>query len=131
MLENEECPLGKGTPIVGCSQSKCQYHVEGNCEFLACQSIIGEERRDKRLQMTTDLYKITAPELQSRAHDVMIAILLNGFFEHVFNKSILDCTASDLKTLRESEEQFYSWRNKERPKFAECIRVLALIETNL
>lgn len=125
------CPIGRDFSQSACENQKCQYRVRGNCEFLACQSIIGEDRRDRRLQLTSELYDVTVPELQSSAQNVMIAILLNGFFEHVFNKPILDCTRSELNTLRNSEQQFYAWRNKERPKFAECLRVLDTIETNL
>jgi len=125
------CPIGREFVQVDCTHPKCQYKVRGNCEFLACQSIIGEDRRDRRLQLTSELYDVTVPELQSSAQNVMIAILLNGFFEHVFNKPILDCTHSELTTLRNSEDQFYAWRQKERPRFAECLRVLDTIETNL
>lgn len=132
MAESEDtCPVGREFPRSSCTLKTCQYSIRGNCEFLACQAIIGEERRERRLQLTSDLYEVTVPDLQSSAQNVMIAILLNGFFEHVFSKPILDCTKSELETLRNSEELFYKWRNKERPRFAECLRVLDLIELNL
>lgn len=131
METSEACPMGRLTSPRNCSVEKCQYRIRGNCEFSSCQSIIGEDNREKRLRMTSELYQITVPELQSRAHDVMIAILLNGFFEHVFNKPILDCKKAELEALRKSEAQFYAWRKKERPKFSECLRVLDIIETNL
>ena len=131
MENGNTCPLGRAEVTQSCNHQKCQYRVRGNCEFQACQAIIGEDNRERRLRMTTELYQITVPELQSSAHDVMIAILLNGFFEHVFGKPILDCKKAELTILRNSEAQFYAWRKKERPKFAECLRVLDLIETNL
>jgi hypothetical protein len=89
------------------------------------------DNRKMRLNETARAYGVSVEEVQSKARDVMIAILVNGFFEHVYGKPILDCKRHELERIRNSEAEFLAWRKKPTPKFAECLRVLDIIETNL
>lgn len=126
------CPVHRlGVEMESCQKTECRYHIQGNCEFQACQSVMAEDNRERRLHQTAELYGISVQEVQSKARDVMIAILLNGFFEHVHGKPLIDCKKSELDLLRNSEAEFNAWRKKPNPKFADCMRVLDIIETNL
>lgn len=102
-----------------------------DCEFQARQDIMAIDNRKRRLEATAQFYGVSQEEVKARARDVMVAILVGAFFEHLFNKPILDCKKAELTQLRESEKEFLEWRKKPTPSFAECLRVLDVIETRL
>lgn len=105
--------------------------AQEHCEVSSRQAVMAIERKRTRLLATAELYGVSVEEVQSKARDVMIAILVNGFFEFVYNKPILDCKRQELDHIRNSEAEFLRWRGKPVPRFSECLRILDIIEQNL
>lgn len=92
-----------------------------------------ERSRDDRANAVAKIYGVNPAQVKTEATSVMIAIMVNAFFEYMNEgKPILDCKKSELERLRQSETQFYAWRKGvQRPSFSECMSVLDIIETNL
>jgi hypothetical protein len=73
------------------------------------------------------IYSMPEEEIRRDINTVSIAVLINCYFEFLFQKPLLDCKPKEVAELRASESRYYAWRKKKTPSFERVLEVLDLI----
>lgn len=120
------CPIADGEQE-GCPRTNCVNNVHGKCEYQVCSNIAAIESGEDRAREVCKVYAVSEEELRAKVSDVMMVVLVNSFFEFLFQKPILDCKQKEVDTLLASESKYYEWRGKKTPSFqrvSDCVKNL-------
>lgn len=110
-----------------CSRFSCLNNVRGKCEYQVCSHISALENGEDRTREVCRVYAISEEDLRSKISEVMMVVLVNSFFEFLFQKPILDCKQKEIDAMLSSESKYYEWRGKKTPSFnkvSECVKSL-------
>lgn len=103
------------------------YNIDENCEYRSCGTVSSIESKEERMLGVCQIYSLTEEEVRRDLNIVSIAVLLNCYFEFLFQKPLLDCRPKEVAELRNSESRYYAWRKKKTPSFEKVLEVLDLI----
>jgi hypothetical protein len=83
------------------------------------------------MQAVCMVYHVDESSIRKSINDVSMAIMLNSYFEYLFQKPLLDCKPREVNQLRDSEARYYAWRKKPTPSFNRVLETLDKILPNL
>lgn len=104
------------------------------CQYATLTANLQKEgiTKETRKRTVCDMFALSEEELAASIKRVMSVLCANEYFQHVFDKSILDAKPKEIETLLSNPEKYKTWRpSAKKIEFSELVTTLEFLLINL
>lgn len=135
--QSYECPIANKSVTLPCAVKTCMYNdpssIKG-CKYAQVHEALhrGIIPKEVKKKAVCQLFSLEEDDLAVAIRRVMNVLHANEFFNHLFEKSIMEARPKELALLAESEDKYLAWRpSAKKIPFSEMIATIDFLKSNL